>query len=193
MYGWFLGPLLGALVGYVHAWVAVKMIFWPRKEYRLFGRRIPGTPGLFVARRRDFARQLALAFVERFCAPVDVTRALGQALDAGLEEQIWSQIDVELERLPSVLRAQIRGRLVQRLTLFPDEVVAMAVWASDFVKKSGLVDKVMISNIDAMSVDEIESMVRTVCARELKAIVWSGAALGLVIGLVQQASRALFG
>jgi uncharacterized membrane protein YheB (UPF0754 family) len=63
------------------------------------------------------------------------------------------------------------------------EIIAREI--SDFVKQSQLIDHVMISNIDAMSVAEIEDMVRTVCSRELRAIVWSGAILGLVIGLGQ--------
>ena len=35
------GPAVGAVIGYVTNWIAVKMLFLPRKELRLFGRRVP--------------------------------------------------------------------------------------------------------------------------------------------------------
>jgi uncharacterized membrane protein YheB (UPF0754 family) len=116
LHGWILSPLLGATVGYIHAWVAVKMIFWPKREYRLFGRRIPGTPGLFVARRRDFARQLAIAFTERFCAPADVAKALGQALESGLEGRVLAVLDRSISTLNPIIRVQARNHLVARLS-----------------------------------------------------------------------------
>ena len=39
------GPLIGAAIGYCTNYIAVKMLFYPRKEIRLFGHRLPFTPG----------------------------------------------------------------------------------------------------------------------------------------------------
>ena len=39
-------PLLGALIGYITNWLAVKMLFRPREAKYLFGHRIPFTPGV---------------------------------------------------------------------------------------------------------------------------------------------------
>ena len=39
------GPLIGALIGYCTNYIAVKMLFYPRKEIRLFGHKLPFTPG----------------------------------------------------------------------------------------------------------------------------------------------------
>ena len=68
------------------------MIFWPHREVRIFGRRVPFTPGMFVARKREFAIAFSGALVERFCGPKDVIRGLGQALDAGLEERLRARL-----------------------------------------------------------------------------------------------------
>ena len=38
-------PLIGAVIGYFTNLIAVKMLFFPREEKRLFGHRIPFTPG----------------------------------------------------------------------------------------------------------------------------------------------------
>ena len=39
------GPIVGAVIGYFTNYIAVKMLFFPKKEIRLFGKRLPFTPG----------------------------------------------------------------------------------------------------------------------------------------------------
>ncbi len=39
-------PLVGAVIGYITNWIAVKMLFFPHYEKRLFGIRLPFTPGV---------------------------------------------------------------------------------------------------------------------------------------------------
>ncbi|MCQ2507816.1 MAG: DUF445 family protein [Dorea sp.] len=39
------GPLVGAVIGYCTNYIAVKMLFRPKKEMYLFGHRLPFTPG----------------------------------------------------------------------------------------------------------------------------------------------------
>lgn len=52
------GPLIGAVIGYFTNYIAVKMLFLPRKEYRIFGRRVPFTPGIIPRRKKELARSL---------------------------------------------------------------------------------------------------------------------------------------
>ena len=40
-----LPPLVGAVIGYFTNLIAVKMLFFPHEEKRIFGRRVPFTPG----------------------------------------------------------------------------------------------------------------------------------------------------
>ncbi len=42
---WLL-PVVGAIIGYATNWIAVKMLFRPRHEIRILGRRLPFTPGV---------------------------------------------------------------------------------------------------------------------------------------------------
>jgi uncharacterized membrane protein YheB (UPF0754 family) len=52
---------ISAFVGYITNWMAVKMLFRPRREWRLWGRRVPFTPGLFPQRRAELAAGLGRA------------------------------------------------------------------------------------------------------------------------------------
>ncbi len=47
MWKYIVTPIIGAIIGYVTNWIAVKMLFRPRKEVRVFGKRdFPFTPGV---------------------------------------------------------------------------------------------------------------------------------------------------
>lgn len=39
------GPIIGAVIGYCTNYIAVKMLFYPRKEVKIFGHKVPFTPG----------------------------------------------------------------------------------------------------------------------------------------------------
>lgn len=39
------GPVIGAVIGYFTNYIAVKMLFYPRKEIRVMGHKLPFTPG----------------------------------------------------------------------------------------------------------------------------------------------------
>lgn len=52
------GPIIGAVIGYFTNYIAVKMLFRPRKEIRIFGIRLPFTPGIIPKRREALAKSI---------------------------------------------------------------------------------------------------------------------------------------
>ena len=56
MWKYIATPLIGAVIGYVTNWIAVKMLFRPRKEIRVFGKRLPYTPGVIPRGQGRLAR-----------------------------------------------------------------------------------------------------------------------------------------
>lgn len=55
---WALPPLLGALIGYVTNAIAIKMLFRPLQEWRIFGVRVPLTPGIIPRQRYRLAENI---------------------------------------------------------------------------------------------------------------------------------------
>lgn len=51
--------------GLLGAWLAVRMVFRPRRAWRLFGWRIPFTPGMIPAEREAFLKRFASVIAER--------------------------------------------------------------------------------------------------------------------------------
>lgn len=59
-----LPPLIGAVIGYFTNLIAVKMLFFPHEEKRIFGRRVPFTPGAIPKGKARLAKA-AGAIVEK--------------------------------------------------------------------------------------------------------------------------------
>lgn len=58
-------PLVGAAIGYVTNWIAVKMLFRPRKEIRLWGKKLPFTPGVIPRGQKRLAKAVGKAVEEQ--------------------------------------------------------------------------------------------------------------------------------
>lgn len=56
MWKYIATPIIGAIIGYVTNWIAVKMLFHPRREVRVFGKRLPFTPGVIPKGQGRLAR-----------------------------------------------------------------------------------------------------------------------------------------
>lgn len=57
-WAWVVGPAAGALIGYVTNDIAVRMLLRPYEEKRIFGRRVPFTPGLIAKERGRIAQAI---------------------------------------------------------------------------------------------------------------------------------------
>ncbi|MBN1798179.1 MAG: DUF445 family protein [Spirochaetales bacterium] len=55
---WILPPVIGAMIGYITNAIAIKMLFRPLTEKRIFGIRIPFTPGIIPKQRYKLAESI---------------------------------------------------------------------------------------------------------------------------------------
>jgi len=55
---WIVTPLMGAVIGYFTNWLAIKMLFRPHTEKRVFGIRLPFTPGLIPKEKLRLAKAM---------------------------------------------------------------------------------------------------------------------------------------
>ena len=103
---WIIGPAVGAVIGYITNDIAVRMMFRPHKELRLFGKRVPFTPGLIPKERPRLARAIRDVLDQELLSPQVVEAAL---LSDKMLEQIDQAADTALtailqeERTPRML------------------------------------------------------------------------------------------
>ena len=54
-----IGVIVGAVIGYLTNWLAIKMLFRPRTEKRILGVKVPFTPGLIPKEKDRIARNVS--------------------------------------------------------------------------------------------------------------------------------------
>lgn len=95
------GPVIGALIGYCTNYIAVKMLFYPKKEVRLFGRRLPFTPGAIPKGKGRLAKAIGNVVgttlvtkedIEEKIQPEEMGTELADSLMKMLENPIKSEI-----------------------------------------------------------------------------------------------------
>jgi uncharacterized membrane protein YheB (UPF0754 family) len=69
-------PVLGAFIGYMTNYVAIRMLFRPLRPWKLFGIRVPMTPGVIPARREDLARNIGEMVGSHLLSGTEVAKAL---------------------------------------------------------------------------------------------------------------------
>ena len=93
--GMLLIPLSGAAIGFFTNWIAIKMLFRPHEEKRLFGIILPFTPGIIPKRRAELAKKLGAATGEHILTNDALTTALVSHENAcKFEHHISNLIDV---------------------------------------------------------------------------------------------------
>ena len=55
---YIIGPLVGAVIGYFTNFIAVKMLFFPRHEVKVFGKTLPFTPGAIPKGKDRLAKSI---------------------------------------------------------------------------------------------------------------------------------------
>ncbi len=58
MKAYLISALVGAVIGYITNWLAIKMLFKPHKEKRVFGMKVPFTPGLIPKEKERIAKSI---------------------------------------------------------------------------------------------------------------------------------------
>lgn len=122
----YLGPpLLGAFIGYMTNYVAIRMLFRPLRPWRLFGIRIPMTPGVIPSKRHDLAKNIGRMVGSQLLTPTDVGRALNrQGFQQELQHLVNARVTTILNRdlgpLPTIIP--------QRFQSYFDAGVKILLW-----------------------------------------------------------------
>ncbi|HBF44351.1 MAG TPA: DUF445 domain-containing protein, partial [Clostridiales bacterium] len=69
------GPIIGAIIGYVTNYIAVKMLFRPYKQKRIGKLKIPFTPGIIPKRQPQIAKAVGKAVGENLFTEEDIKKS----------------------------------------------------------------------------------------------------------------------
>lgn len=183
---------IGAGIGWVTNYVAIKMLFRPYKEINLGLFKIQG---LLPKRKHEIGESIAeviqteLVSLQEILKSLDgekLEKEMSAVIDRILEEKLQSEITRNFPMLAMFLSSdmleKIKGIIKNSILENKDNIVEMF---SNYLKGNVDFKGIIAKNVDAFSLEKLEEVTYTLAAREFKHIEVIGAILGAIIGFVQ--------
>jgi uncharacterized membrane protein YheB (UPF0754 family) len=167
-------PLVGSFLGFITNFIAIKLLFRPRKK-------ILGVQGL-LPKRQDQIAERAGRIVNDYLVNSEEIRkqldeeSLGKAIDRYFENNKTLLLDIPI--LKGTLKKVALNMLIDHDGYFKRTVI------ESFIDR-GMVLNIVKQKIREFDVGSLEKLAKNASGPELKFIIFTGACLGFVIGLSQ--------
>lgn len=188
----FLLVFIGAMIGWITNFIAIKMLFRPYKEVNLIFFKIQG---LLPKRRNEIGNSIAevvnneLVSVKNIISkisPEDIEENIGLIVDRILESRLKEEIvknfpmaafflsDSMLEKIKHIIKQSILDHKEEMINVF-----------AEYLENKVDIKSIIVEKVNGFSLEKIEEIIITLAKKELKHIEYIGAVLGGIIGLVQ--------
>ncbi|MFQ5585228.1 MAG: DUF445 domain-containing protein [Thermodesulfobacteriota bacterium] len=192
MYLWIiLPPLIGAAIGWLTNYIAIKMLFRPHRPVKVLGYNFQG---LIPKRRKDIGKSIARAIEKQLLSSNDLADALaGIDLKTEIEKSVEEVVEHrfksnKIKNIPVIglvsenLMNNIRYLITRELFIHLDSKKGNIV---NRFKESIDVNHLLSSRIDDLDLEDFEALLTEFIGRELRHIEWIGGIMGFLIGTVQ--------
>jgi len=164
---WFLPPIVGAVIGWVTNDIAIRMLFRPLKAIRIFGLRLPFTPGVIPRQRAQLAESIGhMVSTELITAQTLRVRLESPGFRLSLEENIRSLIHGLLNRPLGELAGGGRETLAASLRKFLAETLFRFFSSRSFILA---VRQAAGSAVRSLGEKQLEDLARSLDIRSLVA------------------------
>lgn len=180
MVHYIIPPLIGALIGYCTNYIAVKMLFRPRKEIKVFGHPLPFTPGAIPKNKPRLAKAVGKVVEETFFTEENIEgQFLSEESESMVEEALIRAMDQPVAELgSSILGSENRYQHVtERLTEIASDQLLRDIRSSEIIGEisGGCIDKLAAQLRNSMLgmfitdgfVDSAKEMVQAEILREI--------------------------
>ncbi|MBR0309214.1 MAG: DUF445 family protein [Mogibacterium sp.] len=101
---YLLPPLIGAVIGYFTNLIAVKMLFYPHKEVRVFGHRLPFTPGAIPKGKARLAKSAGKIVQNELFTREDISgRLLTEEVEKPLIDRVMDILGNDIRETGAVM------------------------------------------------------------------------------------------
>ncbi len=185
-------PVIGAIIGWLTNYIAVKMLFHPRRPLRLL---FFSVQGVFPKRQKALAHKLGKIVSDELISVGEITEKLkGKATSEDVLQTVADRIEKVLtQRLPVIIpmvSMVLTPDLIQLVkNAFMDdlrEMISEVIEKLSHELESELdVHEMVEEKVANFSSDKLEAILFTIMKKEFRFIELVGAVLGFLIGLVQ--------
>ncbi len=185
-------PLIGAIIGWLTNYIAIKMLFYPRNEIKIF---FFSLQGIFPKRQLAFAQKLGQVVSTELVSAQEVTAHLKEKATS---EAVLDHIAMRLEegiasRMPRAfpmlamfmsndMTEKIKVALLEQISSLNEELIDKL---SGELEEELDVQRIVEEKVAAFSSDKREAILFSIMRREFKFVEMVGAVLGFIIGLMQ--------
>ncbi len=190
----FFPPLIGGGIGWLTNAIAIWMLFHPYREYRVFGLKLPFTPGLIPSRINELAESISKVIAKYLFTQKDWIFLIdSMELDDKAVDEILSKIKsltgLRILKFPffSTLKQAIKEAIRNELKrIIGKELRKIILKASEQIHIEASIERLIQQKIVAeFQPEQVERIIRQLCKTELQYIMLFGGILGVVIGLIQ--------
>lgn len=185
-------PIIGALIGWITNYLAITMLFRPKKPLRIFGLKLQG---LIPMRKTDLAKAIAETIEDTLLTVDDIKGSLlsPQSLDS-LTALLRGKIDTVLDNIlakNSMLgmflgQGDLRNTIVKILEEELTKLLPTLIdKAGEQLTSSLQIKQIIEDKITNFDLDTIETLIRRIANKELKAIEVLGGVLGFIVGAIE--------
>ncbi len=191
LYIFLVPPIVGAVIGWLTNYVAIKLLFRPHYPTKVLGFTFQG---LIPKRRKEISRSIAKVIEKELLNSKDLASALdGMDLKQEVEQIVENVVEhrikpAKIKKIPLV--GLVSDNLTTHLKFFLSKEILLHLdkKKSDFAKNFSNklnVKELLASRIDGLDVHKFEGLLTEFIARELKHIEKLGGIIGFFIGLIQ--------
>ena len=184
--------LFSAFTGWVTTWIAIKMLFHPRKPISIFGFKVQG---IFPKNQQLIAEKLGQVVSKEFLSFDEIeAKVINPDNLEKLKPEIEAHIDIflreKLVTLFPMLSMFIGDKTINQLkTAFLTELENLfPILMKNYMKKleSDLdLEKIVTEKVASFSSEKLEDILNQITKKEFQFLEVIGAVFGFIIGLVQ--------
>jgi len=187
-------PVIGAVIGWITNYIAIKMLFRPYRPVRILGFTFQG---LLPKRRKEFAASIARTVERDLLTVEDITRFFeGVEWEEEVDLAVAQTFEARMKSrtLGRILKTPILGLIGSEILRQIQKSLTHKIIAKIEEQKGRLVEKfqnaielkeVVSRKVEGFNMEKIESLLMDLISQELTYIEFVGAVLGFIIGLVQ--------
>lgn len=186
-------PIAGGITGWFTDWLALKMIFYPKRPTRYLG--VFVWQGLFLKRRKEVAAAYGALIAKEIITPHNVIEAvlrgpMSDKLFAMVQKEVQHVLDSQAGLVKPLLvfavgstRYQEMKRVVsaQVMAALPETMAYMEDYAEDAMD----IRNILVDKMQELSPEEFEGLLRPAFEQDEWILITVGALLGTAVGELQ--------
>lgn len=189
---YLIAPLICALIGWLTNYLAVKMLFHPRRPVPILGWTLQG---IFPKRQKELAARLGELVENELISHEDIQKAVNDPKFISnfrntLDDYLRDFLTRKLTRLHPMAAMFLSGDVLETIkNLFINEAEKhlpdILERISGQLENSLNFKEVVRTRVEQFSMDKLEEIMSSIMRREFRFIEVMGAVLGFVIGIFQ--------